>query len=441
MTGVGTGDLQQVSQLAHVAGEVITLQLLQELALQPRQGLAILGGKLGHEVLAQQRHVVHVLPQGGNQQQALAEPVVEVGPKLPLLHVAAEGLMGGGDEAKIGVVLLLCPEGPVAAGFQHPQQLGLHGGGHVPHLVQEQGAPIGLGHQPRLVGQRPGEGPLLVTEQLALDEVLRDGGAVDGNERLGRPIGALVHQAGHHLLAAAGLPLNEYGQLVLARQAYLLAQPADHRRLADQLIAEQLLMLAQPLSLPLHLAQGVPQHALIPAAAPQIANKGELVAKDLRQLCQLGTLRPPLQHSPLIHHGQHGERLAVAVQQRESVQAALLAQVGEQEAKLLVLDAGTAMEGVPGAGLGLVQHIGERVGKVVHRQGQAHRLSLDPAGAFELATAHIQHAEQYPLGLEAGVQSRAPPVAQVLLVALLRQGEGKGEGLFHGQPSTSATNW
>ncbi|MNY51938.1 hypothetical protein D3C86_1875720 [compost metagenome] len=106
-----------------------------------------------------------------------------------------------------------------------------------------------------------------------------------------------------------------------------------------------------------------------------------------------------------------------------------------------MFDAGAAMEGVPGAGLGLVQHIGERVGKVVHRQGQGNGLPLDPAGAFELASAHIQHAEQYPLGLEAGVQGRAPPVAQVLLVALLGQGEGKGEGLFHGQPSTSATNW
>ncbi len=45
-------------------------------------------------------------------------------------------------------------------------------------------------------------------------------------------------------------PLNEHSQLVLAGLVDLLAQPADHRRLTDQLIAEQLLVLTQPLPLP-----------------------------------------------------------------------------------------------------------------------------------------------------------------------------------------------
>ncbi|MNH11809.1 hypothetical protein D3C79_713330 [compost metagenome] len=182
VAGVGAGHLQEVAQLAHVAGEVVALQLLQELAMQAAERLAILLGKLGHEVLAQHGHVIHVLAQGGDQQQALAEPVIEIGPELALLHVTTEGLMGRGDEAKIGVALLLGAERPVAAGLEHPQQLGLHGGGHVAHLIQEQGAAVGLGHQPGLVGQGAGEGPLLVTEQLALDQVLRDGGAVDGDE-------------------------------------------------------------------------------------------------------------------------------------------------------------------------------------------------------------------------------------------------------------------
>ncbi|MNC58804.1 hypothetical protein D3C75_1085600 [compost metagenome] len=123
------------------------------------------------------------------------------------------------------------------------------------------------------------------------------------------------------------------------------------------------------------------------------------------------------------------------------MQPALLAKVGQQCAKTGVLDAGTAMEGVPGAGLGLVQHIGKRVGKIVHRQGQAHRLSLDPAGAFQLTAAHIQHAEQQPPGLEAGMDGRAPPVAQVRLIALGGEGQGKCEGLLHTQAPTSATNW
>ncbi|MNU04106.1 hypothetical protein D3C72_2483850 [compost metagenome] len=67
MTGMGASHLQEVTQFAHVAGEVVTLQLLLELAVQAAEGLAILLGKLGHEVLAQHGHVVHVLAQRGYQ--------------------------------------------------------------------------------------------------------------------------------------------------------------------------------------------------------------------------------------------------------------------------------------------------------------------------------------------------------------------------------------
>ena len=244
----------------------------------------------------------------------------------------------------------------------------------------------------------------MVTKQLALDEVLRDGGAVDGHEWLARAIRTLVHQPGDHLLATAGFPLDEHGQLVLRRLMDLLTQPADHRRLPYQLISQQLLVLPLDLPLPFYLAKGVSQHALIPAAAPQIPDEGKLIAKHLGELGQLGAICPLLQLLCAVHHGQHGERLAAAVQQGEGVQAALLSEVGEQGAKLLVLDASPSVQGVPGAGLGLVQHIGKGVGEIIHRQGEAHSLPLDPTAARQLATAHLQHAEQHAFWLEAGVQ-------------------------------------
>ena len=123
------------------------------------------------------------------------------------------------------------------------------------------------------------------------------------------------------------------------------------------------------------------------------------------------------------------------------MQPALLTKVGQQCAKTGVLDASTAVEGVPGAGLGLVQHIGKGVGKIVHRQPQRHLLPPDPAFALQLTAAHIQHAEQQPFGLEAGMNGRAPPMAQVRLIALGGEGQGKCEGLLHTQAPTSATNW
>ena len=52
---------------------------------------------------------------------------------------------------------------------------------------------------------RPGEGALLVAEQLALQQRLRDGGTVEGQERRLGPRAVLVDGAGHQLLARAAL--------------------------------------------------------------------------------------------------------------------------------------------------------------------------------------------------------------------------------------------
>ncbi len=123
------------------------------------------------------------------------------------------------------------------------------------------------------------------------------------------------------------------------------------------------------------------------------------------------------------------------------MQAALLAKVGQQCAKTGVLNAGTAMEGIPGAGLRLVQHIGEWMREIIHRQRQRNLLPLDPPFALQLAAAHVQHAKQQSFGLEAGMEGRAPPVAEMLFIPLRGEREGECEGLLHGQPSTSATNW
>src|SRR5690554_5549966 len=68
--------------------------------------------------------------------------------------------------------------------LQYAQQLGLQRQGHFRYLVQQQGAAVGLLELARLGGDSSGEGALLVTEQGRLQHVLRNGCAVDGNERL-----------------------------------------------------------------------------------------------------------------------------------------------------------------------------------------------------------------------------------------------------------------
>ena len=67
---------------------------------------------------------------------------------------------------------------------EHAQQLRLQRRGHLGDLVEEERAAVGQleAAQPPLGGA--GEGAALVAEQLALDERLGDGRAVEGDERL-----------------------------------------------------------------------------------------------------------------------------------------------------------------------------------------------------------------------------------------------------------------
>ena len=57
---------------------------------------------------------------------------------------------------------------------------------------------------------RAGEGALLMSEQLGLEQVFRNGGAIDGDERLLRTARALVKVPRHHFFADAALARNKH---------------------------------------------------------------------------------------------------------------------------------------------------------------------------------------------------------------------------------------
>src|SRR5206468_9368739 len=61
-----------------------------------------------------------------------------------------------------------------------------------------------------LGGDRPGEGALLVTEQLGLEQLLGERRAVDGDERLALTWRPLVHEVGDHFLAGPRLAGDEH---------------------------------------------------------------------------------------------------------------------------------------------------------------------------------------------------------------------------------------
>jgi len=93
--------------------------------------------------------------------------------------------------------------------LKNPEDLGLGLEAHVRYLVEEDGAFVRQVEFAALLLGRPGKGALFVTEKFALDEVFRNGGAVDLDERLAVAPAQPVQCPGHQLLARPVLAHDE----------------------------------------------------------------------------------------------------------------------------------------------------------------------------------------------------------------------------------------
>jgi hypothetical protein len=117
--------------------------------------------------------------------------------------------------------------------LQDSQQLHLRLLGEITDLVQEQGPSLGQGEAAGLVLLGVGECPLLVTEQLGLDQSVGDGGAVDRDER---PIPArtqVVDRSGDQLLAGSGFAFDQDRALAVGDQGQCLEEPLHVVTLRD----------------------------------------------------------------------------------------------------------------------------------------------------------------------------------------------------------------
>ena len=111
---------------------------------------------------------------------------------------------------------------------------------HVADLVEEEGAAVALLELADAAAVSAGEGALLVAEQLALQQVLRDGGAVEGQERSLSAGAVLVDGAGDKLLAGATLPGDQHGKGLVGDTADGLVRFLHPRAAADDGFAGEL---------------------------------------------------------------------------------------------------------------------------------------------------------------------------------------------------------
>src|SRR5205085_8072080 len=129
--------------------------------------------------------VLAALPEGGEGDEGALDAEEEVLAELAGGDAGLDVLVGGGDQADVGLAGVVAAQADDLAGFQHAQKFGLHLDGHVADLVEEEGAAGGVLEDTLAVFFGAGEGAADVAEQLVFEEVLRLGGAVERDEALG----------------------------------------------------------------------------------------------------------------------------------------------------------------------------------------------------------------------------------------------------------------
>src|SRR4029077_17376137 len=126
--------------------------------------------------------------------------------------------MRGGNQPHIAVNCFIPTHAFESLLLQNAQNLCVKSGRHVSDLVKKQRTAVHLLELPDPSPISACERPLLMAEQLAFQQLLRNRRTIKSGERPLRPLPVLVNRTGDDLFACAALPRNKHGH-VLPRNA------------------------------------------------------------------------------------------------------------------------------------------------------------------------------------------------------------------------------
>src|SRR5207237_2045369 len=228
--------LDRMLELADVPLPLVSEQRPVRRGRERLRSAAEPGGGRAEEVLDQGRQVLGALAERREDDAHHVQPVVEVLTEGAGLHLGLEVLVGGGEHAHVDAERAVAAHALELALLEHAQDLGLGLERHVADLVEEEAAAVGHLELAFPRPDRAGEGALLVPEELALDQLPREGGAVPLDERLGAPGAVVVERIGHELLARAARPPDEDRQVGVGHLADHVEHALHGRALADHVL-------------------------------------------------------------------------------------------------------------------------------------------------------------------------------------------------------------
>ena len=219
--------LDGVAKLPHIAGPRKTLTQLHCLGRQFLAAALMFGCKMIEKSVDEQRNVLGAFAQGRNGEGDDLQAVEQVLAEPARSHRLLQFLVGGSHNPHVDLDQFRAAHHAEGAVFDDAQQIALAFRRQVADFVEEQRTAVGQQEAAGLVGQGPGERAFPMAEQFGFDQLFRQRGAVDEDERLVRPRAALVDEAGDEFLARAAFAFDQDGH-VAARDFLRHADHATH---------------------------------------------------------------------------------------------------------------------------------------------------------------------------------------------------------------------
>ena len=138
------------------------------------------------------------------------QPVEQILPKTTFLDLLQQISVGGGNDPDVNFDGPDAPDPFKLMVLQDVEELDLHIPGEIADFIQENGAGMGKFEAARFGDHGAREGPLFVTEQFTLNQMLRDRPAVDLNERIILPGAVAVYSVGDQFLPGPCFPGEQH---------------------------------------------------------------------------------------------------------------------------------------------------------------------------------------------------------------------------------------
>src|SRR6266851_5405757 len=199
------GAMHGVLQLAHIAAPGVAAQHVAQ-----RDGNAAVFDAVRRrvflgEMLGERLDVLRPLAQRRDAQIDDVEAEIEILAEAAFADLLFEVAVGGGDQADVDPDRAGAADAIDLTLLDGAQQLSLQARMHLADLIEQQRAAGRLLEFADSARDGPGEGALLVAEELGFQQVLGDCRAVDGDEIVAGAAALAMNEAGDDLLAGAAL--------------------------------------------------------------------------------------------------------------------------------------------------------------------------------------------------------------------------------------------